>query len=179
MIVTLTRQVVIGTALFLLCEFALLFLRILPLSGGFSTFPGPDAGLCLILAWVLRQPGQLPALAIVLVTLLGDILLLRPLGLWTVIVLLGSEAARLREARWRDQSFMVEWLRVAMMIGAMMLANRVMLFLFLSPVPGLGQAILQYLATAACYPLVVFAARWLVGLRRITPVEAEMMRYGR
>lgn len=75
--------------------------------------------------------------------------------------------------------FMVEWLRVSILIGLMMLAYRLVLFLFLLPVPALGQVILQYLATIAFYPLVVFGARWLIGLRRITPAQAEMMRYNR
>lgn len=179
MIVTLTRRVVIGTGVFLLCECLLLFLRLLPLSGGLTGWPGPDLGLCLIFAWILRRPAQLPALVIVGFCLAEDILLLRPLGLWSAVVLVASEALRQREGRWREQSFMLEWFRVAMLIGMMMLAYRVILFLSLSPVAVLGQAILQYLATIACYPLVVFGARWLIGLRRISAAEAEMIRYGR
>lgn len=173
------RQAVIGTGLFLLCELLILFLRVLPLSAGFTGWPGPDLGLCLLFAWMLRRPDQLLAPAIVVLFLLEDVMLLRPLGLWAAIVLLGSEAARAREARWRDQPFMVEWLRVSILIGVMMLGYRVVMFLFLLPVPVLGQVILQYLATVALYPVVVFAARWLIGLRRISPVEAEMMRYSR
>lgn len=176
---TPARQIVTGAGLFLLCELCLLFLRILPLSSGMTAWPGPDLGLCLMFAWVLRRPERLPALVIVAMFLLEDVLLLRPLGLWTAIVLLASEAARLREARWRDQSFMLEWLRVAILTGAMMLAYRLVLFLFLSPIPALGQILLQYLATIACYPLVVFGARWLVGLRPINAAEAESMRYSR
>ena len=34
------------------------------------------------------------------------------------------------------------------------------------PVPALGQVLLQVIATVATYPLVVLAARWLIGLRR-------------
>lgn len=50
-----TRQVVIGNGLFLLCGLVLLSLRILPLSGGFTGWPGPDVGLCLLFAWLLRR----------------------------------------------------------------------------------------------------------------------------
>lgn len=170
------RQAVTGSLLFGLCMAVLLFLRLLPLSAGFTDWPGADLALCLVLAWVLRRPDRLPALPIVLAFLLEDVLLYRPPGLWAVIVLLGSEAARLREARWRDQPFMVEWLRVAILIGAMMLGYRIVQLLFLLPVPALGQVILQYLATVIAYPLVVLGARWLLGLRRISPGEAERMR---
>ena len=44
---------------------------------------------------------------------------------------------------------------------------------------GLGQAILQYLASIAAYPVTVFAARWLVGLRRVSPGAAERTRFAR
>ncbi|TJZ84997.1 rod shape-determining protein MreD [Paracoccus hibiscisoli] len=160
------RSFVLGTLVFLASVWVLLFVRLLPLSGGIMGWPGPDLGLALILAWVLRRPDQLAAPVIVLAVLLEDVLLMRPLGLWTVFVLLASEAARLREPRWRDQPFMVEWLRVGVLIGLAMLGYRLVQVVFMLPVSALGQVILQFLATVAAYPLVVFAARWLIGLRR-------------
>lgn len=165
-----------GTVLFCAAMAVLLFLRLLPLSAGAVRLPGPDLGLCLVLAWVQRRPDQLAAPVIVLVFAVQDIILFHPLGLWPAIVLLGTEAARLREARWRDAPFMVEWLRVAVLIGMMLLTYRIVQVLFMMPVPALGQVILHYIATVAAYPLVVLAARVLVGLRRISPVEAEQMR---
>lgn len=173
------RQVIRGTFTFLLCMGALMFLRLLPLGIGRPGWPGPDLGLCLAFAWVLRRPDQLAAPVIALVFLAEDLMLLRPIGLWAALALMATEAARLREHRWRDQPFMIEWLRVAILIGAMMLGYRVVMFVFLLPVAALGQVILQFLATLAAYPLVVFAARWLIGLRRASPGDAEMMRHGR
>lgn len=172
-----SRQTLIGAALFSGCFLLILFLRLLPLPHGETNWPGPDLGLCLVFAWVLRRPDQVPALLIVVLFLIEDILLMRPIGLWAAIVLAGTEAARAREGRWRDQPFMVEWLRVSVLMGVMMLGYRVVQILFLLPVPVLGMVILQYLATVAAYPPVVLAARWLVGLRRISPADAEMMRW--
>ncbi|SCY84984.1 rod shape-determining protein MreD [Paracoccus tibetensis] len=167
-----SRTFVMGTLAFLLCVWLLLFLRLLPISSGFVGWPGPDLTLALVMAWVLRRPDQLSAPVIVLAVMIEDVLLLRPLGLWALIVLLGSEAARRREPRWRDAPFMVEWLRVAILMTGMLLGMRFVQLLFMLPVPALGQVLLQVIATAAAYPLVVFAARWLVGLRRISPAEA-------
>ena len=132
--------------------------------------------LGLLLVWVLRRPDQLPALLVVVLVLVEDVMLLRPPGLWSLFVLIGSEAARRREARWRDLPFMVEWLRVSILIAAMMLGYRVVQMLFLLPVPALGQVMLHLIATVASYPLVVLAARWLAGLRHATWDEARMMR---
>lgn len=167
-----TRSFVLGTLTFLGAAWLLLFLRLLPLSQGFMGWPGPDMGLALILAWVLRRPDQLSAPVIVLVVLVEDVMLMRPLGLWTAIVLIGSEAARSREPRWRDQPFMVEWVGVGVLIGLMMLGYRITQALFMLPLPALGQVILQYLATVAAYPLAIFLARWLIGLRRTGRGEA-------
>lgn len=171
------RPVVIGTALFCAAAAVLLFLRLLPLSAGTVRLPGPDLALCLVLAWVLRRPDQLAAPVIAVVFVLQDIVLFQPLGLWAVIVLAGTEALRLREARWRDQPFVVEWLRVSLLIGMMMLGYRILQVLFMLPVPALGQVILHFIATVAAYPAVVLAARLVFGLRRITPVEAEQLRF--
>lgn len=170
------RPVLAGTLLFGAAMAALLFVRLLPLSAGSVRLPGPDLGLCLALAWVLRRPDQLAAPVIALAFLVQDILLFHPLGLWPAIVLIGTEAARLREGRWRDAPFMVEWLRVAILIGLMMLAYRIVQGLFMMPVPALGQAILHAIATVAAYPPVVLAARVLLGLRHAMPIETDRPR---
>ncbi|MDO5646940.1 rod shape-determining protein MreD [Paracoccus sp. (in: a-proteobacteria)] len=169
---TPTRTVLIGSALFLACYGVILFLRLLPLSGGPVIWPGPDTGLALIFAWVLRRPDQLPAAVIVLAVVIEDILLLRPLGIWALFTLLAAESARLREHRWRDQSFMIEWLRVAILMAGMVVGYRVVLFVFMVPLPALGPVLLNYLATVAAYPVVVFVARWLIGLRRASQAES-------
>lgn len=175
----MNRQVLTGTVLFCGAMAVLLFLRLLPLSAGAVRLPGPDLGLCLTLAWMLRRPDQLAAPVIALVFVIQDTILFHPLGLWPAIVLIGSEAARLREARWRDGPFMIEWLRIGVLIGAMMLGYRILQVLFMMPVPALGQMILHVIATVAAYPPVVLAARALLGLRRVNPVLAEQMRFAR
>ena len=104
--------------------------------------------------------------------LLEDILLLRPPGLWTAIVVLGSDAARRREHRWRELPFVIEWLRVAALLAIMALAGRLALSMFFLPLPPLGQAVLQYIATVAAWPVVAGLLAWPLGLRR-TPSEIE------
>lgn len=167
------RRQILGGVMLLLCWLVLLFVRLLPITGGLSGWPGADLGLCLLLAWLLRRPEQLPALLVMALMLIEDVMLLRPPGLWALIVLLGTEAAR---HRWRDLPFMVEWLRVSILIALMMLGYRMVQMLFLLPVPALGQVTLHLIATVAAYPLVVLAARWLAGLRHATWDEARMMR---
>lgn len=170
---------VIGGAVFAGCMLVLLLGRLLPLSPGHLGAPGPDIALCLTIAWVLRRPHQVPALLIALPFLAEDLLLMRPPGLWAVIVLLASEALRARQPHWRDYPFVVEWLRVAILIGLMTLAYRLAQIVFFLPVPSAGQVALRLIATIAAYPVVVFAGRWLLGLRTVSAAEADMMRYRR
>ncbi|UFM63445.1 rod shape-determining protein MreD [Paracoccus sp. MA] len=160
------RQRLLGQALFVALFLAILFWRLLPLAPGRIGWPGPDLGLCLALVWVLRRPEQVPVLTIAVLFLIEDILLLHPIGLGAALAVIGTEAARKREQRWRELPFMVEWLRVAMLLALMMVANRFLLVIFFLPLPPFGQVILQYIATVAAYPLVAGLAGWVLGLPR-------------
>ncbi|MBD9527925.1 rod shape-determining protein MreD [Paracoccus sp. PAR01] len=166
------RHRLAGQILFILLFLAILFLRLMPLNPGRVIWPGPDLAICLSIGWVLRRPEQAPVLIIAALFLLEDILLLRPLGLWAAIVVMGTEAARRREQHWRELPFMIEWLRVAVLLALMLLACRFTLALFFLPRPPLGQAILQFIATTAAYPIVVGLMRWPLGLRR-SQVDSE------
>ena len=89
--------------LFLAIAVVLLFLRLLPLGQSAGAFPGPDLLLCLIMAWVVRRPDYLPLAMIVIVMLMEDLLLMRPPGLWTALVVLATEFLRSRVALTRSE----------------------------------------------------------------------------
>ncbi|MDT1061275.1 rod shape-determining protein MreD [Paracoccus sp. CPCC 101403] len=169
------RRRLAGQILFVLLFLAILFLRLMPLNPGRVAWPGPDLAICLTMAWLLRRPEQVPVLMIALMFLLEDFLLLRPLGLWTAIVVMGTEAARNREQRWRELPFMVEWLRVVILLALMMLGYRLVLAVFFLPLPPLGQVILQFIATIGAYPLTAGLLRWPLGLRR-SPIDTDTRR---
>lgn len=162
-------------ALFIAIVAVILFIRLLPLAPGTGGIPGPDLILCLALAWVLRRPEYSPALLIVAVFLLQDLMFLRPPGLWTLIVLLATEFLRSREVAWRDLPFVLEWLVVGGVLAAMLLANRAVLAMVMVPQAALGQELLQLLSTLAAYPLVVVASRLAFGLRRAAPGEVDAL----
>lgn len=117
----LHRLVFLGVAL------VLTILRLMPLSTTAGHLPGPDILLCLIFAWMVRRPEYLPALMIAAVVLTEDMLLMRPPGLWTALVLLGAEFIRSRSALTRELSFGVEWLLVAGVMVGVFLANRLVM----------------------------------------------------
>lgn len=164
-------------ALFLGLALLLLFLRLLPLGADPGRFPGPDLILCMIMAWVMRRPDYLPVWLIAAVVLAEDLILMRPPGLWTALVVMGSEFIRSRAALTRELNFVVEWLLVTGLMVAMLLAYRMAFMLALLPQPPFGFAVVQVLWSALAYPLVVVASRLVLDLRK--PATGETDDYGR
>ncbi|AMY67969.1 rod shape-determining protein MreD [Frigidibacter albus] len=152
-------------ALFVALAAALLFVRLLPLSTLPVQVPGPDLILCVTFAWVLRRPDFVPALAIVGVFLIEDMLTMRPPGLWALIVLLGSEFLRDRAGAMRGLPFLAEWATVAAVMAVMLLTSRMLLTLAMVPQVGLGLSLLLLVTTVLAYPLVVAASHLGLGLR--------------
>lgn len=188
------REVWLHRALFVAIALLLLFWRLLPLpmammtdcaeTAGWCRFtvwlnrtPGPDLLLCIIFAWTMRRPDYLPALLIAAVVLLEDMLLDRPPGLWTALVLLASEFVRGRVALTRELNFGVEWLLVSGLMVAMLVVYRLTFAMVLVPQAGFGFAMIQVLWSVLCYPVVVFLSRYVLDLHK--PAMGEIDAYGR
>lgn len=156
---------------------AFLFLKLLPLGSLAGEWPGPDILLCLIFAWVVRRPDFLPVPLIAAVLLLEDLLLMRPPGLWTALVILATEFIRSRAALTRELGFLTEWLLVAGMMAALLISYRLAFAFAFLPQPGFGFALVQTVWSILCYPVVVAASRLAFDLRK--PATGEVDAYGR
>ena len=150
-----------------------LFVRLLPLDTTPASWPGPDLLLCLALAWVLRRPDYVPALLIAAVFLLEDFLLMRPPGLWALIVLAATEFLRARHVQMRELGLLMEWLVVAVVITAMVLVNRLVLAVTAVPQAELGLVALHMLTTILAYPFVVGLCFLALRLRKPTTGEVD------
>ena len=140
------------------------FVQLLPINTPADRLPGPDILLLIALSWTVRRPVFLPVLLIAAVFLAADLLFMRPPGLWTALVILGCEFLRSRRVLLKNGSFLIEWLLVAGVIGAMTLANAMILGLFSVPQPTAGLLVIRMLFTILCYPLVVILAGRAFGL---------------
>ncbi|MEM8804068.1 MAG: rod shape-determining protein MreD [Pseudomonadota bacterium] len=140
------------------------FVQLLPINVPTDRLPGPDILLLIALSWTVRRPVFLPILLVAAVFLVADLLFMRPPGLWTALVVLGCEFLRSRRILLKNASFMVEWLLVAGVIGAMTVANAMMLGLFSVPQPSAGAIVIRMFFTIICYPLVVILAGRAFGL---------------
>lgn len=163
--------------LFLGVAFVLIFLRLLPLHDVAGHLPGPDLLICLIFAWTVRRPEYLPALMIAAVVLFEDMLLMRPPGLWTALVILASEFIRSRVALTRELNFGVEWLLVAGLILALFVAQRLAYSMAFLPQPALGFVLVQAGWSVLAYPFVVAISRYGLDLHK--PAMGELDAYGR
>lgn len=163
--------------LFLAVALALLFIRLLPLGNAPGALPGPDLLICVTMAWIVRRPDFLPMPLILMVILAEDLILMRPPGLWTAIVILSTEFLRSRIALTRELSFVVEWLLISGVMLGMMLAYRFILALAFVPQAPFGFAIVQILWSIAVYPVVVGLSRLALDLRK--PATGEVDSFGR
>ena len=161
--------------LFGLLAFGIVFVRLLPLDAGAGRLPGPDLLVCLAFAWVLRRPAYVPVWLIAAVMLMADILFMRPLGLWTACVVLGSEFLRAREPYSRDLPFLLEWMVVSVVISAMTLGYMIVLAVFAVGQPALGLSLIQMIATILAYPVVVLFSTSVIGLRKVAPGEVDQL----
>ncbi len=161
--------------LFLTFGLGVIIFRILPLQTGLPGIPGPDFLLATTLAWVLRQPSAVPVVLIVFLFLLGDFLLQRPPGLWTLLVVLASESLRRRRPLVAETPFLAEMGVVAGTILAMVVASRIILWVLFADQPSLGLVLMEALATIMIYPVVVLVTKFVLRMDRLPPVELEAL----
>lgn len=148
-----------------------MFVALLPL-GTESRWPGPDAILALTLVWVVRRPDYVPAPVVAAVFLLADLLFQRPPGLMAGLVVILTEMLRGRAATLRNMSFPLEWFTASLGIAGVMVANRMVLGLSVTPQAPLSVSLVQTAATCLAYPVVVIAAHVIFGVRR--PARGEV-----
>ncbi len=173
---TVIARIWLGRLIFASCAAIILFVGLVPLGFTPRFLPQPDLLLCLTLAFTLRRPDFVPVWLLATVFLLSDILLMRPPGLWTAIVILLVEFSRAQEYRFRELVFPFEWAYVSGAIFLALIANRLILSLTMVPQPGFGSIMLHFLLTALVYPFVVFFCYSLLRIHKVTPDEA--IRYG-
>ena len=87
---------------YLLISLLLIVWLIAPQNSLSQGLPTPEFLLCLTLAIIFRRPDVLPTILIAIVFLFCDFLFNRPIGLWTVIVIIISEFAKTQYWRYKD-----------------------------------------------------------------------------
>lgn len=160
---------------FVALTFLVIFFHLLPLDTQARSWAPPDLILCLALAWSLRRPDYVPVLLLIAVLLMADLLFHRPPGLQTLLVVLGCEFLRARSQPQHETPFAAEWLSVALVIIIIAVVNRMALSVFAIPRAPLSLSVIEIFATIAAYPLVALFSQSLLGVRKLTAAEAEIL----
>ena len=166
-----------GRVLFIVISFIILFAQLMPLTTEPRQWASPDILLLITLAWVVRRPDLAPVGLIALVHFSADLLLLRPPGLMTVLIVVSTEILRAKSTEFRALAFPFEWLSVAGTLIALFFAHRVVLMLMFLPQAPIMLTLSQLLMTILAYPLVTFLSYIAFGVNR--PAMGEVDDRGR
>ena len=151
----------------------IMFFHLLPLDTQPRGWAPPDLLIAFTFAWAMRRPDYVPVLLIAGITLLADLLFQRPPGLMAALVVVACEYLKTRFGGLRDASFAGEWLAVCVMIVAVTVLNRLVLLVMAVDMAPLGLTLIQMVLTMLAYPLVALVTGSLMGVRRLTPSDAD------
>ncbi|MBQ4825196.1 rod shape-determining protein MreD [Leisingera sp. HS039] len=153
----------------------IMFFHLLPLNTEPRFWAPPDFLLLLAITWSLRRPDFVPALSIALVMLLADLLFHRPPGLLALLTVLACEFLKARAAPHRESTFISEWLAAGVTLIGMAVLNRLVLVVFGVAQAPLSLTVIQIVMTIAAYPLAVWVSQAILGVRKLSPSEAETL----
>jgi len=75
----------------------------------------------------------------------------------------------------REQTLIAEWFNVALVLVAVILANRFVLLLLVVAQPPLGLTLIQLGATVLIYPVIMAVTHFVFGVRKAQPGEVDAL----
>lgn len=162
----------VGIAAMLAMGAAALFLEAAPLGLAADARPSPDLVFLVIAFWSLRRPEIATLLAVYALGLARDLLTDTPAGIGALSLVLASGYLKSMGpvlARWR---FVAEWFVVSMALLAVLALQWLTVLVLLAHPPYLYDLGLQWLISAAIYPVLVLVLGWLFRIGRRKPEAA-------
>ncbi|MCP5073417.1 MAG: hypothetical protein GY947_09005 [Rhodobacteraceae bacterium] len=164
---SLRRAVYLAIGLFLVVT------ALIPFDLTAGALPGPDVLYCLTMVYVIRRPEFVPVWSIFLIFFLRDILSMAPLGLWSLLVIVGTEVVRANLQAFREYFFFLEWLWVVAIFAAILSIQHVVLSLSLSTTQNIASQLYLLVFTALAYPVTVAIMRYAFSMTRPLPGELD------
>ena len=134
----------------------LIILPISPISNQPVIIEKPDFLLCLIFGWIILDPKNASISILILLSFFADILWYRPLGLWPLLILLGSLSIKLIITKISVDSF---FLKVIYFIIFLITIDT---FIFLTSLIGLTEELdfniwfTRFLFSILSFPIIVY-----------------------
>jgi len=158
--------------LLLLLGFFAISLEAAPMGLAADAWPSPDLLFLVVACFSARRPDATPLLAIASLGLVRDLVTDPPAGAGLLTLVLAAEFLKLVGPGLARRSFATEWALVASLLGLTLLAQWLVVLLLLAHPPYLVELMRQWAFSAALYPAVAFALRWLVGITWRRPAAA-------
>ena len=134
----------------------LIILPISPISSQPVIIEKPDFLLCLIFGWIILDPKKSSISILILLSFFADILWYRPLGLWPILILLGSLSIKLIITKISVDSF---FLKVIYFILFLITIDT---FIFITSLIGLTEELdfniwfTRFIFSILSFPLIVY-----------------------
>jgi len=153
----------------------IIFTSLLPLGPMFGSIPGPDLSMCLLFAFVLRRPDYVPLGLVLVMVFVADALLMRPLGLWTLIMLVATEFLRRSVVQTEALTPAEEFGQILPVMLACFIAERLILLALLAEPPVFFSQVVHVGMTLVFYPIIVLFTHSVLGVRRLQPGEVDTL----
>lgn len=151
--------------LFVLAVCFAIGLSIMPMGLAANAVAFPDVVFAVMVAWVIRKPASAPVILVVLLGILADALMMRPIGLWALMLLAGTEGIRLSYRMFRDIPFVLEWVYVSVLLIALLILQNLILLVSFADVYQFTDVFWHAIRTIAVYPVVVAILHWALRIR--------------
>mgnify|MGYP001240726233 CR=1 FL=1 len=151
---------------YLLLSFIIISVQILPLPIVQQEILWPDLIFLFSVGWLLRKPDQLPIMVIYLVHLISDIVLLRPIGLWSGLSLIVFVFVKWRIYKTKA-IFQIgqELIFVMALLALVLITNLILQYMFKILNPPITMIMLQMTFSLLIYPLVMGILHYILGVR--------------
>ena len=113
----------------------------------------PDLFLCLIFASALNRPKIINLYAILTLLLFSDVLHMKPIGLFTILMFASVIVIRRYKQQIEQSSFYIHYLIFLILLSCVQTLNLFLHHLLFLPKPGLLTIVNQTVFTLICYPL--------------------------
>lgn len=153
-------------ALYLLLGLLAVAYPLLPLQFTPERWPAPELLFAITMAWVVRQPDSAPFLLIAGLALLADAVLMRPMGLWALLLMIGSETVRFSYRSIQERGLIMEISMVGTLLVAMVVVQSILLWVSFSQSLEAVQLAQFVMLTLLCYPVIVAILHYIFRVRK-------------
>lgn len=152
--------------LLILFSCLVIFYHMIPFTLAPTTLPAPDILYCVICALIIRRPQIVPFGIVGLIYFGFDLFQMKPLGVWTVCMLVATEIWRSNRDVFRENMFPIEWFAVSVLFLLSLIANRIILAIAIVPAPSLSSMVWEFLFTVLAYPIILFIFTYVLRIKK-------------